>query len=126
LFTFIHTRLLILLHTTRKPEPQSTHCHINIINNIKSLSSTSSYTSHQLNFGYYRAKMLRRAPTTITLTSTDVEQYESNRDRKIWEQQQQQQAASSTEGSESGKHDELTQDPQPQKSRKDRIMGHGH
>jgi hypothetical protein len=69
--------------------------------------------------------MLRRAPTTITLTSTDVEQYESNRARKIWEQQQQQ-AASSTDGSENGKHDELKQDPQPQKSRKDRIMGHGH
>jgi hypothetical protein len=86
----------------------------------------SSFTSYHINPSTHHRKMLRRAPTTITLTSTDVEQYESNRARKLWEQQQQQQAASSTDGSENGKQDALEQSSQRQKSRKDRIMGHGH
>ncbi|KAF2132657.1 hypothetical protein P153DRAFT_382276 [Dothidotthia symphoricarpi CBS 119687] len=34
--------------------------------------------------------MLRRAPTTISLTANDIEQYDANRKRKLWEAQQQQ------------------------------------
>lgn len=71
--------------------------------------------------------MLRRAPTTITLTQADIEQYEANRQRKLWErqqqqQQQQQQAASAQSTDSSAK----TKDqPVPTKSKKDRIMGGG-
>ena len=74
--------------------------------------------------------MLRRAPTTITLTSADIEQYEANRQRKLWEQQQQQASSQSADGSEKGKdkdpNDELKPFPQHQKSKKDRIMGSGN
>ncbi|KAF2707757.1 hypothetical protein K504DRAFT_458243 [Pleomassaria siparia CBS 279.74] len=72
--------------------------------------------------------MLRRAPTTITLTSTDVEQYEANRARKLWEQQQQQSSSQSSDASEKGRdpNDDLKPFPQQQKSRKDRIMGLGN
>ncbi|KAF2799125.1 hypothetical protein K505DRAFT_78402 [Melanomma pulvis-pyrius CBS 109.77] len=73
--------------------------------------------------------MLRRAPTTITLTSVDVEQYEANRQRKMWEQQQQA-SSQSSDGSEKGNerdpNDELKPFPQQQKSKKDRIMGLGN
>jgi hypothetical protein len=66
--------------------------------------------------------MLRRPATTIQLTVADVEQYEANRQRKLWEQQQAQQQASSqsTVASESTK--EQIQSI-PMKSRKERIMG---
>lgn len=63
--------------------------------------------------------MLRRAPTTIQLTQADIEQYEANRQRKLWEQQQQQQqqnSSQSTQSSEKAKQ-------MPQKSKKDRILG---
>jgi hypothetical protein len=79
--------------------------------------------------------MLRRAPTTITLTSADVEQYELNRQRKVWERQQQQEQASSqsgasqsTEGSESGQAKEQDNDLKQaarDKLKRDRIMGTG-
>lgn len=63
--------------------------------------------------------MLRRAPTTITLTQADIEQYEANRQRKIWEQQQQAAAAQATISSSKAKEQSGPQ----QKTRKDRIMG---
>ncbi|KAF2253344.1 hypothetical protein BU26DRAFT_418825 [Trematosphaeria pertusa] len=69
--------------------------------------------------------MLRRKPTTITLTSADLELYEANRQRKLWEKQQQQrQASQSTEGSDEGKAQATNGAAVPQqKSQKDRIMG---
>jgi len=74
--------------------------------------------------------MLRRAPTTIMLTPADVEQYEANRQRKLWEQQQQAASSQSSNGSEKdkskGPNDEMKQFPQQQRSKKDRIMGVGH
>jgi hypothetical protein len=79
--------------------------------------------------------MLRRAPTTITLTSADVEQYEHNRQRKHWERQQQQEqtssqsgASQSTEGSESGQVKDQNEDLKQaarDKMKRDRIMGTG-
>lgn len=68
--------------------------------------------------------MLRRPPTTITLTSTDLELYEANRQRKLWEKQQQQQGQSSqsSNGStEKGKEREFIEKSRP--TQKDRIMG---
>ena len=60
--------------------------------------------------------MLRRNPTTIPLTQADLELYETNRQRKLWEKQQQQQASSqSTESSEKAKEKE--------KGKKERILG---
>jgi hypothetical protein len=74
--------------------------------------------------------MLRRAPTTITLTSSDIEQYEANRQRKLREQALQREAAAqSSDGSENSKskarnpNDELK--PFPGDKKKDRIMGTG-
>jgi hypothetical protein len=66
--------------------------------------------------------MLRRPATTIQLTVADVEQYEHNRQRKLWEQQQAQQQASSqsTIASENAKEQVHSV---PMKSRKERIMG---
>lgn len=65
--------------------------------------------------------MLRRPATTIQLTAADVEQYEANRQRKLWEQQQAQVQASSQSTVASDK----TKDQVPMKSKKDRIMGGG-
>jgi hypothetical protein len=59
--------------------------------------------------------MLRRAPTTITLTQADIEQWEANRHRKIQESQEKRDAAAATNGAKS-------KEPKP-KSKKDRIMG---
>ena len=59
--------------------------------------------------------MLRRPATTIQLTQADIEQYEANRQRKLWEQQQQN-SSQSSQGSEKAQQ-------APQKSNKDRIMG---
>lgn len=70
------------------------------------------------------SKMLRRQPTTIQLTQADLERYEANRQRKLWEQQQQQQAKPS-QSSQSSQGSEKVQQVQqlPQKSKKDRVMG---
>jgi FtsZ-binding cell division protein ZapB len=59
--------------------------------------------------------MLRRAPTTITLTQADVEQWEANRHRKIQEAQEKRDAATATDAAKCKER--------KQKSRKDRIMG---
>jgi hypothetical protein len=59
--------------------------------------------------------MLRRAPTTIQLTQADIDQYEANRQRKLWEQQQQT-SSQSTQSSEKAQ-------PVAQKNKKDRILG---
>jgi hypothetical protein len=59
--------------------------------------------------------MLRRAPTTITLTQADIEQWEANRHRKIQEAQEKRDAAAATDVAKS-------KEPK-QKSKKDRIMG---
>jgi hypothetical protein len=69
------------------------------------------------------ATMLRRPATTIQLTAADVEQYEANRQRKLWEQQQAQVSASSqsTNATEEQVHPSLST-----KSKKDRIMGRGN
>jgi hypothetical protein len=66
--------------------------------------------------------MLRRPATTIQLTVADVEQYEANRQRKLWEQQQTQQQPSSQSTIASETTKDQTQSV-PMKSRKDRIMG---
>lgn len=65
--------------------------------------------------------MLRRAPTTIQLTQADIDQYEANRKRKLWEQQQKQQQAASSQSSQGAENAQQAQ----QKSKKDRVMG-GH
>jgi hypothetical protein len=64
--------------------------------------------------------MLRRPATTIQLTNGDVEQYEANRQRKLWEQQQAQKhiASQSTDASANNREPAV-----PMKSKKDRIMG---
>jgi hypothetical protein len=64
--------------------------------------------------------MLRRAPTTITLTQADIERWEANRQRKIYEAQQQLEAnmAAAQSTPVSAKPRE-----QKQKTKKDRIMG---
>jgi hypothetical protein len=66
--------------------------------------------------------MLRRPATTIQLTQGDVDQYEADRQRKLWEQQEAQKQASSQATDASGKWKEQVQ-PTPMKSKKDRIMG---
>lgn len=73
--------------------------------------------------------MLRRAPTTITLTQADIEQYEANRQRKLQEKQQQQQQQQEEEQGASiqstNTSDQTVVDQPPVKSKKDRIMGSG-
>jgi hypothetical protein len=61
--------------------------------------------------------MLRRNPTTIALTQADLDLYEANRQRKLWEKQQQQQQASS----QSTESSEKTQEKE--KGKKERILG---
>jgi len=67
--------------------------------------------------------MLRRPATTIQLTQADIDQYEANRQRKLWEQQQkqqqQQQQANSSQSSQSSESAQQV----PGKSKKDRVMG---
>lgn len=63
--------------------------------------------------------MLRRQATTIQLTQADIEAYEANRQRKLWEQQQQ---AKSSQSSQSSQNSEKSQQV-TQKSKKDRILG---
>jgi hypothetical protein len=64
--------------------------------------------------------MLRRNPTTIALTQADLDLYEANRQRKLWEkqQQQQQQQQASSQSTESS---EKTQEKE--KGKKERILG---
>ncbi|KAF9736227.1 hypothetical protein PMIN06_005897 [Paraphaeosphaeria minitans] len=70
--------------------------------------------------------MLRRPATTITLTSVDLDAYEANRQRKIWEKQQQQQAQAAHTSNGADMRSERNQQgpvrPQ-QRNQKDRIMG---
>jgi hypothetical protein len=65
--------------------------------------------------------MLRRPATTITLTAGDVEQFEKNRERKLWEQQQAEKQATA-QAIEASKEPAQTV---PMKSKKERIMGGG-
>ncbi|USP77042.1 nedd8-activating enzyme e1 catalytic subunit [Curvularia clavata] len=60
--------------------------------------------------------MLRRAPTTITLTQSDIDQWEATRQRKMHEAQQQQQQEEASAVNEA---------KAKQRSKKDRIMGSG-
>lgn len=69
--------------------------------------------------------MLRRPATTIQLTAADVEQYETNRQRKLWEQQQAQVQASSQSTVASDKTKDQGTTSVPMKSKKERIMGGG-
>jgi hypothetical protein len=63
--------------------------------------------------------MLRRNPTTIALTQADLDLYEANRQRKLWEkQQQQQQQQASSQSTESS---EKTQEKE--QGKKERILG---
>jgi hypothetical protein len=59
--------------------------------------------------------MLRRAPTTVTLTQADIEQWEANRHRKIQVAQEKRDVAAAADAAKS-------KEPKP-KSKKDRIMG---
>jgi hypothetical protein len=59
--------------------------------------------------------MLRRNPTTIALTQADLDLYEANRQRKLWEKQQQQASSQSTESSEKTQEKE--------QGKKERILG---
>lgn len=63
--------------------------------------------------------MLRRAPTTITLTQADIEQWEASRQRKLHEAQQKLEAEIAANQSAI---DARANQPK-QKSTKDRIMG---
>ncbi|KAF9699374.1 hypothetical protein EKO04_002236 [Ascochyta lentis] len=67
--------------------------------------------------------MLRRAPTTIQLTQADIDQYEANRQRKLWEQQQQQQQQQEQQNSSQSTQSSDKVQQVPQKSKKDRILG---
>jgi hypothetical protein len=62
--------------------------------------------------------MLRRNPTTIALTQADLDLYEANRQRKLWEKQQQQQQQASSQSTESS---EKTQEKE--QGKKERILG---
>lgn len=66
--------------------------------------------------------MLRRPATTIQLTQADIDQYEANRQRKLWEQQQKQQQQQQANSSQSSQSSESAQQV-PEKSKKDRVMG---
>ncbi|KAI4648037.1 hypothetical protein J4E93_004448 [Alternaria ventricosa] len=60
--------------------------------------------------------MLRRTPTTITLTQADIEQWEASRQRKLHEAQQKLEA-------EIAANESNAVAKSKQKSTKDRIMG---
>ncbi|CAI9625640.1 nedd8-activating enzyme e1 catalytic subunit [Alternaria burnsii] len=63
--------------------------------------------------------MLRRAPTTITLTQADIEQWEAGRQRRLHEAQQKLESeVAANQTAADGKSKESRQ-----KSTKDRIMG---
>jgi len=63
--------------------------------------------------------MLRRPATTIQLTQADIEAYEANRQRRLWEKQQAQSSQASTQSSQNSEKSQQV----PQKSKKDRVMG---
>lgn len=65
------------------------------------------------------ANMLRRPATTIQLTQADIEAYEANRQRRLWEKQQAQSSQASTQSS----HISEKSQQASQKSKKDRVMG---
>jgi len=66
--------------------------------------------------------MLRRPATTIQLTQADIDEYDANRARKVWDAQQaQKQQTSSQSSNATDKAKEIQQ--VPMKSKKDRIMG---
>ncbi|KAF2186908.1 hypothetical protein K469DRAFT_571417 [Zopfia rhizophila CBS 207.26] len=68
--------------------------------------------------------MLRRAPTTITLTGADVESYEANRQRKLWEKEQaDSQLTAASEKSIMKEPNVEAKSLPKEKSKKDRIMG---
>lgn len=68
--------------------------------------------------------MLRRPATTIQLTAADVEQYETNRQRKLYEQQQAQaQKQASSQTTETSENTKDRPQASSAKSKKDRIMG---
>lgn len=72
--------------------------------------------------------MLRRGPTSITLTSADVDQYEETRKRRAREAQEQQAASQAFNYSEVAKGKGSNDGLKPtskEKSKKDRIMGSG-
>jgi hypothetical protein len=65
--------------------------------------------------------MLRRPATTIALTAADVDLFEKNRERKLWEQQQAEKQAAV-------QAIDVSKEPAqavPMKSKKERIMGGG-
>ena len=63
--------------------------------------------------------MLRRAPTTITLTQADIEQCEAGRQRRLHEAQQKLESeVAANQTAADGKYKESRQ-----RSTKDRIMG---
>ncbi|KAF2831446.1 hypothetical protein CC86DRAFT_463334 [Ophiobolus disseminans] len=68
--------------------------------------------------------MLRRPATTIQLSQADIDQYDANRARKVWEAQQAQKQASSQSTDATDKSKDQVQQV-PMKSKKDRIMGGG-
>ncbi|KAI4661952.1 uncharacterized protein J4E78_004742 [Alternaria triticimaculans] len=63
--------------------------------------------------------MLRRTPTTITLTQADIEQWEASRQRKLHEAQQKLEAEIAANESNAVYKPKESK----QKSTKDRIMG---
>lgn len=70
--------------------------------------------------------MLRRPATTIQLTQADVDKYEENRQRKLYEQQQAQaQRQVSSQSTEASENTKERIPAVPMKSKKDRIMGGG-
>lgn len=73
--------------------------------------------------------MLRRPATIIQLTQADIEQYEANRQRKLWEQQQAQAQTQAQDSSQTTDTSDKTKEQAPPansvKSKKDRIMGGG-
>jgi hypothetical protein len=70
--------------------------------------------------------MLRRPATTIQLTQDDVNRYEENRQRKLFEEQQAQaQRQISSQSTETSENIKERIAAVPMKSKKDRIMGGG-
>ena len=73
--------------------------------------------------------MLRRPATVIQLTQADIEEYEANRKRKLWEQQQAQAQSQTQSSSQSTDTSDKTKEQAPPTkavdSKKDRIMGGG-
>lgn len=72
--------------------------------------------------------MLRRAPTTITLTSADVQVYEENRERRLLEARQREaasQAYNRADGTNGKGTNDASKPTSKEKGKKDRIMGSG-